>query len=383
MVRYLTRVNPYRPGTPIEPASFAGRTTILHAVEEHVAQMLSARFGHAMLFYGYRASGKTSVLRKVEALVASLAPNTVIVEVPLRAPQSPEAVLLAGIVEEIERAVSNRPELRRRVKKAIRGVTGVTVSAFGSGVGVARAPKSVSVSPLSAWRQSLRGLSGEPGICICIDDAELLDPGGLGTLKTIAETNEDVPIFLAVAGGVELFERLSGRDASPVARAFSGATYDVGEFSEDETRQALEGPLAQHHLKTAWTPLGISTVHRLSHGNPYLVQCLAHAAYRASGRIDGSDVEAALSTALRIASAWLDREFAQLSDEDIRSFARIAGAGVTTIRAAEITGLGVQALYIRRLTRAGVLRKLARGHYELRRAPVIAYYHALKRGLAI
>jgi energy-coupling factor transporter ATP-binding protein EcfA2 len=376
-------MNPYRPGTPIDPASFAGRTAILQAVDEHVDRMLSARVGHAVLFYGYRGSGKTSVLRKVEALVEKRSPNTVVVEVPLRAPHSPEGVLLSEIVGEIDRRVANRPVLRRRVRRAIASVQSVTVSAMGSGIELVRQAKTIPASPLSAWRQSLQGLSSEPGICICIDDADLLDQSGLGTLKTIAETDEDVPIFLAVAGGVELFERLSGREASPIARAFSGATYDVGEFAVDETRQALEGPLTQRRLKVSWTPQGISTVHRLSHGNPYLVQCLAHAAYQASGMIDGPDVDAALSTALRTASAWLDREYAQLSDEDIRSFAKIAEAGVTTIRAAEMTRLGVPPLYIRRLTKAGVLRRLARGHYELRRAPVIAYYHALKRGLAI
>jgi hypothetical protein len=375
-------VNPYRPGTPIDPASFAGRRAILSAVEEQVERMGSAAIGHAMLFYGYRGSGKTSVLRKVESIMSARFSTMIVIEVPLRVPQSPEKVLLGEIIEEIERAVSNRPELRKRLRKALAGVTGVTLGAMGSQVGLTRAEPAL-VSPLSAWRQSLRGLSGEPGLCLCIDDADLLDMSGFGTLKTIAETSGEVPIFLAVAGGVELFERLSSRDASPVARAFSGSTYDVGEFSEDETREALEGPLTRYKLKVTWTPAAVSTVHRLSHGNPYLVQCIAHAAYKAAGRIDGSDVEAALSKALRTASPWLDREYAQLSDEDIRSFAKIAGLGGTTIRATEITKLGIRPTYIHRLVKAGVLRKIARGHYELRRAPVIAYYHALKRGLSI
>ena len=45
--------------------------------------------------------------------------------------------------------------------------------------------------------------------------------------------------------------------------------------------------------------------------------------------------------------------------------------------------MGVLSTYIARLVRLGILRKRARGHYELRKAPVIAFYHLLRRGLSI
>ncbi len=376
-------MNPFQPGRPADPEVFAGRATLLAGVRRVLSHSESFRRGSALLLYGHRGSGKTSALRKIRSVASSLRRKTIAIELSLRAPKSTEQTLLNGIVEELQREASSRPGLVRRLREVIGRLSGVHVGVPGATLGLTTASKSPAVSPLTVWRQSLSALSGIPLLLVCVDDAELLDAGALGTLKTIAETDAPVPIILVVAGGIELFDRLSAKDASPVTRVFSGTTFDIGEFSLDETREALEAPLRIAKSTSRWSQSAVELVQRLSRGNPFLVQCLAEASYQDGRKITDDDVRGALAKALRTASSWLERESATLSDNDVRAFLKIASVGRPSLRSSEIISLGIQAPYIGRLVRSGVLKKLARGHYEIRKAPVIAYYHALKRGLIL
>ena len=107
---------------------------------------------------------------------------------------------------------------------------------------------------------------------------------------------------------------------------------------------------------------------------------------RAAGRrVDRRIPRAALRgpSALDLASSWLERELRDASDEDIRAFAKIAGLGQSEIRSAEVTRLGINHVYLVRLTERGVLKRLSRGRYELRMAPAVAYFHALRRSIKL
>jgi type II secretory pathway predicted ATPase ExeA len=376
-------VNPYRPGKPADPRDFAGRAELISRVDEELDHVATTRSGHAFLLYGYRGCGKTSALRKIQAQVRGRLGKAIAIEIPLRAPKSSDELLLLSIVEEIQRVAHENASVRRNLREAMERISGLSVGVAGTGVAVSRGLRRNPISPMTVWKQCLGGLTGVPCLCICVDDAELLDMKGLATLKTIAEEDSSVPILLVVAGGIELFEKLTERDSSPVARAFSGSMFDIGEFTPKETEAALVTPIRKGPSSGSWSSEAIATIHRLSHGYPYLVQCLAHAAFRDSTRIEPSEVMRALPAALKTASVWLDRESSRLSDQDIVAFARIAAAGRSPLRASDLAGLGVAPPYVARLVKAGVLQKLARGHYEVRKAPAIAYYHALKRGLEL
>jgi hypothetical protein len=332
------------------------------------------------LLNGYRGSGKTSVLRKIASRAVSEYPETVAVEVPLRI-QSSEDRLLATVVQEVGRQLDGRAGLGDRVKGFLGRINGLSIG--GNGVTVGPAEGHRRTSGLSVWRDCVESLQREGILLIGVDDAELLDASGLGALKTIAESHGGAPIILAVAGGVELGDRLSQRDTSPIARIFSAGKFDIGELSLEETREALNAPIRAAGSRASWTPEAAEQVHRLSRGYPFLVQCLAYAAFREPETIDADRVKKSVDDALKVGASWLERECASASDEDIRAFAKIADQGRPILRSSEILSLGVQSPYIGRLVRLRVLKKVARGQYELRKAPVIAYYHALARGLRI
>jgi hypothetical protein len=313
-------------------------------------------------------------------MVQSALEGAVVVEIPLRG-KSSESALLRDIVQEVERFVSEGATRGARFKAAVERIRSLGISRMGTGITVAAGTPG-TLNPITLWRKCIGSLVGTACVCICVDDAEQLDKVGLGTLKTIAESVVEVPVLLVVAGGPELMKRLSDPDASPVARVFSGATFDLEEFTEEETKEALEAPLRSSGATGRWSDDAVQAIWRLAHGYPYLVKCLAQAAYREGRGVSAQGVQETVQEALDVAASWLEREIPHASDVDIRTFAKIAQTGKGSLKSAEILELGVQSPYIGRLVRLGVLKRVARGRYELRKAPVIAYYHMLRRGLA-
>jgi type II secretory pathway predicted ATPase ExeA len=357
---------------------FAGRQGLLHFVENAVTEAAISHRGSALLLHGYRGSGKTSALRKIQSIILAREPNGIVVEVPLRVPSS-EAMLVHGIAEMIASQVASRARITTRMRKALESLSAITVL----GTGIDRTPPA-TLPPstlLMVWKDALKALGDLPILGIGIDDAELLQSGEIGILKTMIETVSPVPLLISVAGGPDLLEKFSRRETSPILRAFSGAVFDIGQFTLEETREALEAPLGRIKAKGRWDLGAVQALHHLTHGYPYLVQCFAAAAYRDSRRITEADVRDSISAALGLASSWLERELMEASDEDIRAFAKIGGLGKAELRASDFLRLGINSVYIHRLAELGVLKRVARGFYELRMAPAIAYFHALRRGL--
>ena len=371
-------VLPYDPQKPSSPGTFAGRRNLLKAVENALETADRLHRGSALLLHGYRGSGKTSALRKIQAIARTRHGNAAVVEVPLRVPSS-EEMLLRSISEAVQSQVESQPNLRRKVERALGSLTGLTV--LGTGVERRISREAPAGGLLVVWNRILHTLRGLPLLCLCIDDAELLNAGEVGILKTIIESDSPVPLLVVVAGGPEILERLSRAGSSPILRAFSGAVFDIGQFDERETDEALRAPLRGLGTTTRWDSGAVHRLHHLTHGYPYLVQCFAAAAYRADTRVKESDVEAAIPAALSLAASWLDQELKNASDEDIRTFLKIAGLRKAEFRSSEVLALGVNSLYLGRLLAYGVLGRPARGKYELRVAPAVAYYQALRRGL--
>lgn len=373
-------VNPYDPQRPSPPGSFAGRAKLIQTLREYLERAQTRRSSGSLLIHGHRGTGKTSALRKIEALTEDSAPDALAVDIPLHQASS-DADLLRSIVQEITSYVRRKRTEKAGWSRIIERLEQVHVSVLGSGVEVARRHPIEDRNALTMWRECLEAIREAPVLTICIDDADRLTAAGVGTLKTIAEAQVPLPVILVVAGGPELMRRLATHEFSPVARVFSGGMFDMDAFTEEETRDALESPLRGEPDAGAWTSEGVRRVHQLSHGYPYLVKCIAHAVYRPRATLDAAAVESAIPNALETAAPWLDRELPEASDGDIRAFVRIVRGTKTHLTASEIGYLGVNSVYTKRLVKLEVLRQVAPGRYELRKAPAIAYYHELRRKL--
>jgi Cdc6-like AAA superfamily ATPase len=115
-------------------------------VQEALETAVGLGRGSSMLLHGYRGSGRTSALRKVQSMVLSTAPGAVVAEVPLRVPSS-EAMLIHAIVEQVRRSLAARAALPTRVRRALQSLSAVSV--MGAGVERADGTAAVPSHPLS------------------------------------------------------------------------------------------------------------------------------------------------------------------------------------------------------------------------------------------
>ncbi|MDE1837933.1 MAG: AAA family ATPase [Euryarchaeota archaeon] len=374
-------MNPYDPQHPTPPDQFAGRALLIQRTREALDAASRYRRGTAILVHGHRGSGKTSALKKIRSLSEGALPGSIVVEVPLQESLSGDR-LLEAVAEEARSFVRRKKLEGSRWHKVWDRLTRVQVSVLGTSVSVGKAPAGSPTNPLTLLRETLSALAGVPLLLVTIDDAERLSPDAVRTLKSIVEEDSPVPILLAVGAGPELLHRLASHDYSPVARIFSGAVFDMESFSAGETREALETPLKGRRGADPWTAESIQRIHELSHGYPYLVKCLAYAAWQEGRALRAPDVDAAVPNALSVGAAWFERELQNASDGDVAAFVRLARSGKTTFRTKDILELGVNYAYVGRLVRLSVIAKVGPARYELRKAPVIAYFHELRRRLS-
>lgn len=365
--------NPYDPQSPAKPDYFGGRKQVLQAVRNRIEKALKQKQSGGILVYGYRGVGKTSVLNKIKSMVAfeDQLNNTLTIYRRLSKTTS-DAELYQIMVESLLEAI----EQRKTVLDKLADLPDKIKTAKIFNIEFRAGEEWMRKTPFLKWRQLLENLENADLIIMEIDDADYLSPEALGELKTIIEDQKRAPVVLVVSGGYEFEARLV-EDCSPIARVFSGASFNLGEFDIEETREVLEKPLQE--TTTRWKEDGIRAVQRLSGGYPYLVQCIASASYSEEAEIGSARVEESVTAALEIGKPWLSHELENASDNDIVSFLKIVKSNKSPIKSSEMSRLGISPPYVGRLVKLNVLKQISRGRYMLNKPPIIAYYHALLR----
>jgi len=372
-------VNPYDPRTPAEPEEFGGRKAILQSVHEQIESASAMRHSGGILIQGFRGVGKSSLIRKLTNIVeldeAKIEGGAFVAGCRLSKTTS-DTEFYQMITNSLIDDLSKKQTLAKKIigLKELIGVVGVP------GVLELDLNKAgVSKTPGQIWKELLRRMKGAGLVLVSIDDADYLSPEAIGELKTMVEEQKEVPILLVVAGGTEMEQRMID-DYSPVARIFSGASFNISSFDLEETREVLLNPL-RGQTDVSWTEDGIRAVQRFTKGYPFLVKCLANASYASGSPIDEKRVKASIKSALDIARPWLDNKLREASDLDVQYFYKIGRSNRTAFRSGDLSQLGIIAPYITRLVKLKVLKPVSRGHYDLVEAPMIAYYHMLKRQL--
>ncbi|MDD2655615.1 MAG: ATP-binding protein [Candidatus ainarchaeum sp.] len=371
--------NPYDPQNPVKPNFFGGRRHILDAVAERIEKAKTQKQSGGILVYGYRGVGKTSLLTKIRSIISpdpsKPSSNTISIYRRLGKTTSDSEfyhIITEDLYEEIQQ--------RKTVVQKLKSVPDMINSAKIMDIEFVRDANWSEKTPYHRWRSLVRNIQNADFILIAIDDADYLSAEALGELKTVVEEHNNTPVVLVVSGGFEFEERLVA-DYSPIARIFSGASFNLGEFKPEETKEVLQNPLVGSN--TRWSEDGMREVQKFSGGYPYLVQCIASAAFREDSTIDRPMVKASINAALDIGKGWLSHELSTASDIDIQSFLKIARSDKTTLQSKELSNIGIAPPYIGRLSQLGVLKKISRGRYTLMKPPIIAYYHAIKRGIKI
>lgn len=365
--------NPYDPGNPAKPEYFGGRHPILRIVDEKLRSAKTQAQSGGILLYGYRGVGKTSIIKKIISIAGSSGSeptNTIIIERRLSRTTSDQE-LYQILNEELLEAIGYRKNIIQRMAGQIQSAKLFEIEVDFNTEQKAR-------TPFQQWKYYIRSIKNADCLLIALDDADYLSPEALGELKTILEDSSKIPILLVISGGVQFEERLVD-DYSPIARIFSGASFNLGKFSIEETKEVLEKPLTSESTK--WEDTAIAELQKLTIGYPYLVQCLAKASYVEGGTITVSKVTNSVRDATDIGKSWLDHEIPGASDQDVISFAKLVSANKEVIKSSEMSKLGIVSAYIGRLVKFGILKQISRGRYVVQKSPIIAVYEMLKRDL--
>lgn len=369
--------NPYDPQTPARPEYFGGREQVLTKVRERIAIAKYHKKSGGILIYGHRGVGKTSLINKIISEMSGSEdnPSDVLIISRRLARTTNDQELYKLLNEELNRQVERRKNLIEKIKTASKSVE--RISAFGFGLSSPK--KDVESSSYHRWRENVENLKNVKLILIALDDADFLSIEAVGELKTIVEEMSDTPILLTISGFMDFEEKLVDK-YSPVARIFSGANFNIGRFSIDETKEVLTKPLLNE--KTEWTEDAISALQKMTSGYPYLVQCVASASYIENGQINDEIVKGSVKNAVNIGKSWLDHEIPAASDQDVISFAKITSLNKDVMQSTEISNVGVSPPYIGRLVKLKILKQIRRGRYSLEKSPMIAIFEKLKRGLS-
>ncbi len=363
--------NPYSPQNHADPNYFGGREEYLRVVNNTIDSSVHYKRSSGVLVYGYRGIGKTSMLYKIKAEAETKGKNIIVYR--RLGNTTTDKDLYRMISEDVIETVKRNSTLTEKLRSVAGKVSTIHTPVLDLDI-KAEAEK----SPYHLWQKVRDGIPGIDFIMIQIDDADNLSSEALGELKTIVEAQSEVPLILVASGG-ESFEEKLDRDYSPIARIFSGASFNLESFTPKEIKEVLEEPLKG--TDTRWNEEGIEKVYDLSNGYPYLVQCIAWACYIESGTITQKDVEAKLKDALEVGRPWLNNEIRLASDNDIRSFFKIAKLNRRDLTSGELSSAGVDPVYVGRLVSLKILKKVSRGRYRLIKAPIVAYYHMLARNI--
>lgn len=370
--------NPYDPQTPARPEYFGGREQVLSKVRERIDIAKKQNKSGGIIICGHRGVGKTSLVNKIVSEMSGPEdnPSDILIISRRLARTTNDQELYILLNEELRQQIDKRKNKINWLKSAAKNVDGI--SAFGFGLDTSK--NDTEKSPYHQWKENIENLKNVKLVLIALDDADFLSTEAIGELKTIVEEMSKTPILLIISGFIGFEEKLVD-DYSPVARIFSGANFNIGRFSLEETKEVLTRPLADE--KTEWDEKAMLVLQKVTGGYPYLVQCLASAAYQESEIITAKRVNESIDQAVNIGKSWLDHEIPDASDQDVISFAKIARLDKEIVQSVEIGRTGVSPPYIGRLVKLKILKQVRRGKYSLEKSPMIATFELLKRNLSL
>ncbi|MBI4451661.1 AAA family ATPase [Candidatus Woesearchaeota archaeon] len=347
------------------------------SINDRIEQAKAHKKSGAALIYGHRGVGKTSLLKKIidEAKGTDEKPANILYFYRRLGRTTSDEELYRLLNEELIAAIDSRKSLIEKLQSIGKRIENIGLKVVDLKL---NPPELQQKSPYQLWKSCLNKLHDIDYFLIAIDDAEFLSVEAIGELKSIVEDIGPVPILLVVSAGVH-FEGKLVDDYSPVARIFSGASFNIGKLDQNETKEVLEKPLVNE--RTNWDPVAVSEIHKLTGGYPYLIQCLAKASYTGNGVITKERVREHINDAIEIGKSWLNHEIPSASDHDILSFVKITSLEKNVFQSVAMTNVGIQSVYIGRLVKLGVIKKISRGRYELQKSPIIAEFEKLKRNL--
>ncbi|MHB8523751.1 MAG: nSTAND1 domain-containing NTPase [Limisphaerales bacterium] len=243
-------------GAPIreEDASvFAGRLDIIHELRQ---TLVTDRHPPAVLIYGARRMGKSSILYQLPRLLgAEFAPCT------LDCSNSSVNANVGALLLAVSRAITHGLDRR--------------------GIHIELLPrKTFQIDGFEVFNDWLlgveRALPHSLRMLICFDEYEKLNEGvlagwGAGVLDYLRHMQQHHPKFVLVFAGRRTFHNLSQEWTS---RFVNSRATRISFLTREEWRPVIERPVSGFTLR--YMPGTMETLFAMTHGHPFLTQGVAH-----------------------------------------------------------------------------------------------------------
>ena len=214
----MDALNPYHPEAPVIPEQFAGRRLIINEFRALLVEAASHSRSSSVLIVGDRGFGKTSTLRKLEAISVETLANALTCELTLLEAPSNPALLVTSVVRNLHEALEAQAPRSAILTRVLRRVESISVGPIAIGL---RTAEEIGEAQ-GIWRRFHDHLEEVPALVIGLDNCELLDARSLECVKMLAEFQSPVPTILILSGTRRLTETLSTPESRHVGRTFSG-----------------------------------------------------------------------------------------------------------------------------------------------------------------
>lgn len=281
-------LNPFNPGSGLEPPTLAGRDAEVAAFDLLVARSRREQLSPSLVLYGYRGVGKTVLLNAMRRQAERAGWLCIGIE-----GQSTEAGTQA-VRQRLGRQLhvaadrfKNGKQYTEAVRRAFSTLTSFSLSLGVAGLEIAREQPSGRASSgrlevdleelIEDFAPALRESSSAIGLFI--DEMQDVDDELLAALLTVQNRAGQQGInFYVVGAGLPSLPALLGQTRSYSERLFE--YWHVDALDEAAARTALEKPFTDRNVLIA--PDALELLLSESSGYPYYLQVFGHAAWNAS-----------------------------------------------------------------------------------------------------
>jgi len=281
--------NPYNFVNPVSDEDrFADREEELNEIQYYLAQADADTY-YQIAIIGSRASGKSSLLNRVESISAEeahlpvkISLSTSIVESQLRFFKE---ILDSIMAEGVDQGVIG-DSLLEKFRQKVEGLDLDVEASLGYSSTYVRAKQSQDSQPdipQRVLRDDLENLyekaseSGISSIVLLLDEADLLAEN-TAVLQKLRNIFSDITGFnLILCGTEEMFGSMNDV-FSPMSRSFK--KIGLGPFQDPEkTQECVKGPLSESEIDDL-DDQSITEVHDISGGSPYEINLICHYMYK-------------------------------------------------------------------------------------------------------
>lgn len=302
----MAKLNPFRPGNPVPPGTFAGRYAELNQISRAIFQS-SRGFPQNLLITGERGIGKTSVAHITKSIAEK---NFTWDKSEIRLPvltayiavqkNVPSAILLTEIVRELNQIFSVTTAFKNILSDLISkfnnvSIAGTSITLDGKEIN----PTEIYIEVERSLRNLCRKLSekakGDPtlfdehnveptSICLIIDELDQM--GDFNSFSSFWKTLQEklaadghMNLMLVFAGMPEIKDKL-GSDHESFLRTFTPITLD--KMPNEEAKRVIHNMLEKGEPKKTIAEDALNKILFYSENFPYLIQELGYSSFEVS-----------------------------------------------------------------------------------------------------